>query len=56
MGSKRELVLIDTNIFVIDLRYKRDTNFHLYQPKLIGSRFRAHGSKVTTDEFLAGHA
>ena len=24
MGSKQDLVLIDTNIFVIDLRYKRD--------------------------------
>ena len=29
MGSKQELVLIDTNIFVIDLRYKRDANFKL---------------------------
>ncbi|MEX1327594.1 MAG: type II toxin-antitoxin system VapC family toxin [Desulfobacterales bacterium] len=27
MGSKQELILIDTNIFVIDLRYKRDTSF-----------------------------
>ena len=27
VGSKQELVLVDTNIFVIDLRYKRDTNF-----------------------------
>ena len=27
MGTKQELVLVDTNIFVIDLRYKRDTNF-----------------------------
>ena len=31
MGSKQELILIDTNIFVIDLRYKRDTNFKLNQ-------------------------
>ena len=27
MGSKQDLVLIDTNIFVIDLRYKRDVYF-----------------------------
>lgn len=27
MGSKQDLVLIDTNIFVIDLRYKRDTHY-----------------------------
>ena len=31
MGSRQELILIDTNIFVIDLRYKRDTNFKLNQ-------------------------
>lgn len=27
MGSKEDLTLIDTNIFVIDLRYKRDVNY-----------------------------
>lgn len=27
MGAKKELILIDTNIFVIDLRFKRDTNY-----------------------------
>ena len=27
MGTRQELVLVDTNIFVIDLRYKRDANF-----------------------------
>ena len=27
MGAKQELILIDTNIFVIDLRYKRDTHY-----------------------------
>ena len=27
MGPKQDLVLVDTNIFVIDLRYKRDSNF-----------------------------
>ena len=28
MGSKSDLVLIDTNVFVIDLRYKRDVKFN----------------------------
>ena len=28
MGSKSGLVLIDTNIFVIDLRYRRDINYN----------------------------
>ena len=28
VGSQEELILIDTNIFVIDLRYKRDANYH----------------------------
>ena len=29
MGPKQDLVLVDTNIFVIDLRYKRDSNFEI---------------------------
>ena len=29
MGPKQDLVLIDTNIFVIDLRYKRDTHYEI---------------------------
>jgi len=29
VGPKQDLVLIDTNIFVIDLRYKRDTNYEV---------------------------
>ena len=29
MGQKQDLVLVDTNIFVIDLRYKRDTNYEI---------------------------
>ena len=29
MGPKQDLVLVDTNIFVIDLRYKRDSNFRI---------------------------
>ena len=46
MGSKQELILIDTNVFVIDLRYKRDTNFMLNQSFL---SFVAHnGSCFTT--------
>ena len=31
MGSGQEVILIDTNIFAIDLRYKRDINFKLNQ-------------------------
>ena len=27
MGARQDLILIDTNIFVIDLRYKRDTYY-----------------------------
>jgi predicted nucleic acid-binding protein len=29
MGSKETLILIDTNIFVIDLRYKRDVHYNI---------------------------
>jgi len=29
VGPKQDLVLVDTNIFVIDLRYKRDPNFEI---------------------------
>ena len=29
MGPKKDLVLIDTNIFVIDLRYKRDAYYKI---------------------------
>ncbi len=46
MGSKQELILIDTNIFVIDLRYKRDTNFKLNQSFL--SSVAQSGSGFTT--------
>jgi hypothetical protein len=27
VGQKQDLVLVDTNIFVIDLQYKRDINY-----------------------------
>jgi hypothetical protein len=46
MGSKQELILIDTNIFVIDLRYKRDTNFRLNKSFL--SLIAQSGSGFTT--------
>jgi len=46
LGSKRELVLIDTNIFVIDLRYKRDVNFKLN--RLFLSFVTQSGSGFTT--------
>ncbi len=29
MGPKQDLVLVDTNVFVIDLRYKRDANYEI---------------------------
>ncbi len=29
VGTKQNLVLVDTNIFVIDLRYKRDTKYEI---------------------------
>jgi predicted nucleic acid-binding protein len=31
VGAEQELILIDTNIFVIDLRYTRDTNYKVNQ-------------------------
>jgi predicted nucleic acid-binding protein len=29
VGPKQDLALVDTNVFVIDLRYKRDTNYEI---------------------------
>lgn len=46
MGSQQELILIDTNIFVIDLRYKRDTNFRVNQAFL--SLVAQRGNGFTT--------
>jgi hypothetical protein len=46
LGSRQELILIDTNIFVIDLRYKRDTNFKLNQSFL--SSVAQSGNGFTT--------
>jgi predicted nucleic acid-binding protein len=39
LGSKKDLVLVDTNIFVIDLRYKRDEHYKTNQ------EFLAHIAK-----------
>jgi len=44
VGTKQELVLVDTNIFVIDLRYRRDRHFKrnqsfLYSVAQIGNGF-----------------
>jgi predicted nucleic-acid-binding protein len=46
VGSQQELILIDTNIFVIDLRYKRDTNFKVNQAFL--SLIAQTGNAFTT--------
>lgn len=46
MGTKQELILIDTNIFVIDLRYKRDTNYKVNQAFL--SSVGQNGNGFTT--------
>ncbi len=46
MDPKQELILIDTNIFVIDLRYKRDVNFNKNQAFL--AEIAQSGSGFTT--------
>jgi predicted nucleic-acid-binding protein len=46
VGAEQELILIDTNIFVIDLRYKRDTNFKVNQAFL--SSVAQNGNGFTT--------
>ena len=46
MGSIQELILIDTNIFVVDLRYKREIHFKLNQGFL--SSVAQSGSGFTT--------
>ena len=46
MGAEQELILIDTNIFVIDLRYKRDTNYRVNQAFL--SSVAQNGNGFTT--------
>jgi len=46
VDPKQELILIDTNIFVIDLRYKRDVNFKKNQAFLV--EIAQGGSGFTT--------
>jgi predicted nucleic acid-binding protein len=46
VGAEQELILIDTNIFVIDLRYKRDTNYRVNQAFL--SSVAQNGNGFTT--------
>lgn len=43
MGAKKELILIDTNIFVIDLRYKRDTDYKVNQAFLSAAAQSGNG-------------
>ena len=52
MGAKQERILIDTNIFVIDLRYKRDTNYKVNQKFL--SAAGQSGNGFTTIVNLLG--
>ena len=46
MGAEQDLILIDTNIFVIDLRYKRDINYRVNQAFL--SSVAQNGNGFTT--------
>jgi predicted nucleic acid-binding protein len=46
VGQKPELVLVDTNIFVIDLRYKRDVNYKTNRAFL--DHIRQMGNGFTT--------
>ena len=43
MGPKQDLVLVDTNIFVIDLRYKRDINYKVNRAFLDHIREKRNG-------------
>jgi predicted nucleic acid-binding protein len=43
VGSKQELILIDTNIFVIDLRYKRDVSYKVNQAFLSAAAQSGNG-------------
>ena len=43
MGAKKELILIDTNIFVIDLRYKRGANYQVNQKFLSAAAQSGNG-------------
>lgn len=46
MGAKKNLVVIDTNVFVIDLRYKRDQKFKINYRFL--NHISAKGGGLTT--------
>jgi predicted nucleic acid-binding protein len=46
VGAEQELIFIDTNIFVIDLRYKRDANYKVNQAFL--SAVAQNGNGFTT--------
>jgi predicted nucleic acid-binding protein len=46
VGAEQDLILIDTNIFVIDLRYKRDINYRVNQAFL--SSVAQNGNGFTT--------
>jgi len=46
LGAKKKLVVIDTNVFVIDLRYQRDQKFDVNRQFLTG--IATAGSGVTT--------
>jgi predicted nucleic acid-binding protein len=46
MGPKQDLILVDTNVFVIDLRYKRDANYQVNRAFLDATG--AEGNGFTT--------
>jgi hypothetical protein len=46
LGPKKKIVVIDTNVFVIDLRYRRDQKFDINRQFL--ANIAAAGSGVTT--------
>ena len=43
MGTEQDLILIDTNIFVIDLRYKRDENYKVNETFLEHAADKGNG-------------
>ncbi|MBW2205031.1 MAG: hypothetical protein JRF52_13405 [Deltaproteobacteria bacterium] len=54
MGSQEALILIDTNIFVIDLRYKRDVNYNSNLSFLEAVRQRGTGFTMKNSYFISG--
>ena len=51
MGPGQELVLIDTNVFVIDLRYHRDPNFNENRRFLEGIELSDRGFTTLVNVF-----